>query len=58
MDTPTYWENPKYYQERNKQMLEDKKTMTNAQLVQKYGISQNRIFQIVKKLQEDKNGTR
>jgi len=58
MDKPTYWENPTLYQERNKQMLKDKETMTNAQLVQKYGISQNRIFQIVKKLQEDKNGTR
>ena len=51
----SYWDNPKYYDERREEIYKDKKKgMTNAELVSKYGVSQNRIYQIVKKMEQSK----
>ena len=48
-----YWDDPKFYEQRNKEMYEDKMAgMSNAQLVGKYGISQNRVYQIVNKIKQ------
>ena len=48
----TYWDDPSYFDKRRENIYKDKISgMSNAELVAKYGVSQNRIFQIVKKVQ-------
>ena len=55
-----YYSNPKWFQDRNKKLIEDKKSgkFTNAELVAKYGISQARIRQIINKFGKVKNDQR
>jgi Mor family transcriptional regulator len=57
MKPKSYWENPKWYEERQAEIVADKdKGMSNVDLVKKYGISQNRILSIIKKYREVQKG--
>ena len=45
---PYYWDDPAWYEKRNKGILRDKKSgMSNSDLVSKYKISQGRILTII-----------
>lgn len=57
MEYVEYWKDPEFYEQRNKELVRDKeKGLSNVELVKKYGISQQRIQQIVKK-ERDNNVT-
>lgn len=52
-----YWDEPKWFEARNKALVEDKMAgMAGAELTKKYNITQASIHRIVKSFERKKNG--
>ena len=50
-----YWDNPEKYEKRNEELYTDKKNgMSSVELVKKYGITMQRVYEIMQRMERNK----